>query len=842
VRQNRILPFLGPAAVLYLVADLASFRGGLSTLDVVLGGAALLCSLVPLRLRHHAEAAGARRVGVLGVAAGVGALTAIAPSVLSLPLRIVADLGVLVAAALVLDLAISVPDTPKGLGRPRIIRAALVFAGAATLALAAFARFPPMHWAGRVWLLPAHFTHAPAWYGLAAAVGALVLRGLRRRLGSSPEALAANAWAVLGLVPAAVGALACVGLSQRAGPSFGAAWLRGLGVGALVSAVAGHVALVDPRRRLQAGPAARRVLTGGLAAATLGAAAVAVYPWVPAARGTVALLVLLVLAAGVAAYRLFEPMVRFVLAPWRGRLIDAVRRAMDELGSASTLEDAASAVLAPLRQAAGRTEAEPRLFTVDPGCEARVDAAEHPHVRAEEMPEALAAQLAERPGEIVVRPALEAVVVRRPEIRALVDALISLDALCVVPLAVRGELEGALVVPRGRRPGSPTLEEIAALQSLGDRLGALVSMVSAQGRAQRRAAALLRERDRLDEQTEALHEELQRERHDAEVLRSGRRARGRTTSPVHYSGAMRALEARIAQVAPLDAPVLLRAEGGTPVDCIARQIHEQSGRADRPFVVADCSSVRPDDSLAELVGREGSEPHPGWLRLASGGTLLLSDLPALSHEAQLALVEAIASRFVRPVEGQGAVPVDVRVVATSRVELEPLAECGVLEQELARWMAKLRIDVPPLRDRREDIPSLILLSLDRACRVLGRPTVGIEQQAVDKLLAHDWPGNLWELEHVLGRAVSHCEGSKVSAEDIPPLIARGDVVTYDEDPLLGSYAEVERRLLHRALERADGNKSEAARLLGLKRTTFLDKLRRHEPDPGRTPREKHPAE
>src|SRR6185436_8845137 len=111
---------------------------------------------------------------------------------------------------------------------------------------------------------------------------------------------------------------------------------------------------------------------------------------------------------------------------------------------------------------------------------------------------------------------------------------------------------------------------------------------------------------------------------------------------------------------------------------------------------------------------------------------------------------------------------DARVMATSRLDLAPLVDAGAFDPELARWLSPLRLEVPPLRARREDLPSLVLLALDRACRVLGRPVVGIEQPALDALLAHDWPGNLRELQSVIDRAVARTEGIKVPRKDLPP--------------------------------------------------------------------------
>nr|MDQ3034808.1 sigma 54-interacting transcriptional regulator [Myxococcota bacterium] len=248
-----------------------------------------------------------------------------------------------------------------------------------------------------------------------------------------------------------------------------------------------------------------------------------------------------------------------------------------------------------------------------------------------------------------------------------------------------------------------------------------------------------------------------------------------------------------------------------------------------PFVIADCSAVRPERTLAALVGDEGEGgSHPGWLRLASGGTLLLVDAPALSLEAQAALAEAVASRSARAEGGSSAYPVEVRLLAHARLEVAGLARVGAFDDELARRLEPLRLDVPPLRERREDLPSLVLLALDRACRTLGREVMGIDEAAIARLVTHAWTGNLRELQSVIDRAVIAAEPPRVREQDLPMLPAPPEREAPSEagDPLDGTWTEIEQRILRAALERASGNKSEAARLLGLKRTTFLDKLRR----------------
>ncbi len=253
-------------------------------------------------------------------------------------------------------------------------------------------------------------------------------------------------------------------------------------------------------------------------------------------------------------------------------------------------------------------------------------------------------------------------------------------------------------------------------------------------------------------------------------------------------------------------------------------MHSSGGRREGPFVVAECAAVRPERAEAALFG-ESAETRPGWLRLAEGGSCLLLDIPAVSLDAQAKLAEAIATRRAHPADGAAGYALDARVVATTRVPLDALVDAGAFNLELHRRLEPLVLSVPPLRERREDIPSLVLLALDRSCRTAGREVMGIDPDALEALVAHAWPGNGRELASVIDRAVERAAGPNVRLADLPPL-APAEPEPID-DPWAGTYAELEARILEHAMARAGGNKSEAARLLGLKRTTFLDKLKRH---------------
>lgn len=819
--QGRIVPLLGPLLVLYLTLEVVGSSSDLDLLVVLVCGFALALSAVPLAiLRGRTERSGVRRVALLAVVAGVSLLRFAEPELPSVYLDVVRAFGLPLVGGLTAHLALDAPDEPPALRK----RGPWVFAfalGGLVVAVGAALAVAPAEWFGS-FLVPARWRHAPLGF-LALCLGiALGLRLLRRRLGSTPEALAAGGAAHLGTWVAFGSAAAALGLVVTGTLSAQTLAVRGLVALAAVALVLGHVAMLGGRRQVRAGPNMRAVITATLALAVVGAGAGALADLVPRAPIPFGVSIALAAAASVLLYRLFRRAVGRLFAPFSGRLVRGCERALAGAVGATSFEELGGAVLPHLCEASGAIDAEPLLVALDPARRVRVDSARVARVEERGISPAILERLAERSGEVIVTAPLAERVVRRPNLRELVEALDMLDALCVVPLSREMELEGVLVVPRGRRRAALTLEELDALERLGHHLSAQVSMLSAEERARVRTRDALISRAALAEELEATEEELGRLRADAQILKAGGAAERYTAPAIAYSPSMRRVMRRVQEIAPVEAPVLLTGEEGSALDRVAHRLHAASGRREGPFVVADCAAVRPERAKAALFG-EGDAHHPGWLRLAEGGTCLLLDVPALSLEAQAQLAEALATRRTALADGSGSYAVDARVVATSRVDLGQLAAAGSFDAELWRRLEPVRLAVPPLRERREDLPSLVLLTLDRVCRTSGRPVVGADPKTLELLVAHDWPGNLRELESVIDRAVAQTAGTSVGPDDLPPLAPAAE----PPDPWTGTYAEIEAEALRSAMERSGGNKSEAARLLGLKRTTFLDKLKRH---------------
>ena len=831
MKKARILPLLGPAVVLYLVADLAAASGHpFSAAAVSVAVAALVLSLTPLFVRRRESRSGERRTALLGVAGAIALVGLIAPTVWSLAVDVAVAVAAVVAGATLLELALSVPDRPR-VWEHRLLRLLVTALAIATGAAGVLACLPAFPVAGEMILVPARWAWLPAIYAAAAAVVALGLRLSRRWLGSSSVALAENRWATLALIPAGIIGVAAIVAVLALDVPAASPWIGGGVALALIAVVVGHALMVDPNRRLASGPATRQVWAAAIAMGGVAAGIGLLADRLPHEGATLALLSAATLLAALALYRLAFPLMRFLFSPFGSRLVDALREAEQLLLATEGFLELGRDVLGALRRGSGSSDAAPRIYVVLPPMTLGIDAAGEPHVEHQGMAPVLHDWLSRPDATMLVRAELRRQTVRRPEVRLLVQHLDDLDALAVVPLSRDGELEGALVLSRGRRSSPLSLEEIHLIHLFASKLCRTLVVLAAEARAQLRAAEAIRDQDRLRERVTELEAELLRVSRDAQELLSGR-ARPTTPTVIAYSPAMRQVVNRADEVGPLEVTVWIHGDPDAGVEALARRIHGSGGRATMPFVVGDCLTVAASGARAARVGDEESNPpRPGWLRLAAGGTLLLLDAVALSREVQGELAQTLATRRAYP-NGEGpAYALTARVIVATRMDVMKLAAMGSFDSDLADRLSALCLALPALGDRREDIESLSLLAIDKACRARGRDILGLEREALEHLVSRDWPGDVAELERIIDSAVAIAAGDKIGIADLASTAPETDTDGREAaaaSALSGTYASLEQRILVDALSRADGNKSEAARLLGLKRTTFLDKLKRHD--------------
>ncbi len=283
------------------------------------------------------------------------------------------------------------------------------------------------------------------------------------------------------------------------------------------------------------------------------------------------------------------------------------------------------------------------------------------------------------------------------------------------------------------------------------------------------------------------------------------------------------------KVAPTRANVLLRGESGTGKELVARALHNVSDRADGPFVAVNCGAIPETLMESELFGHvrgafTGADHNrDGVFVAARGGTLFLDEIGELPVTMQVKLLRALQDRRVRPVGGNAETEVDCRVVAATNRDLEAAIEAGEFRQDLYFRLNVVQIVLPPLRYRPEDVPLLVERFFARFNREMGRDLGGIAPDAMEWFLAHDYPGNVRELENLVERAVALESGAQLTAHNLPKLRPRitAPVAEDGELPEEGvdleqAVADLERRLIEAALRKSNGVRKHAAKLLGIK--------------------------
>ncbi|RMG31860.1 MAG: sigma-54-dependent Fis family transcriptional regulator, partial [Gammaproteobacteria bacterium] len=290
------------------------------------------------------------------------------------------------------------------------------------------------------------------------------------------------------------------------------------------------------------------------------------------------------------------------------------------------------------------------------------------------------------------------------------------------------------------------------------------------------------------------------------------------------SPAMQRLRALIARVARSQAPVYISGESGTGKELVARLIHRKGPRAEGPFVAVNCGAIPAELMESEFFGhRKGSftgatRDREGLFQAAEGGTLFLDEVADLPLPMQVKLLRAIQEKAVRPIGAEAEVPVDVRILSASHRPLAALVERGEFRQDLFYRLNVIELHLPPLRERREDIPRLAAHLLERIGRENGR-RLRLAPEALAVLQDLPYPGNVRELENLLERAAALCESDCITPADLhlPPAgIAPAPSPEADEIPPLEDYLErVERDTIRRALQATGHNKTAAARKLGI---------------------------
>ena len=464
-----------------------------------------------------------------------------------------------------------------------------------------------------------------------------------------------------------------------------------------------------------------------------------------------------------------------------------------------------------------------------------------------------------------------------PDADAATDAMIALGGEVAAPLTAEDDAPAGLAVLGPKRNGLPYEdEEVAFLSALGS-----VAMLAI------RAADIQRTLEDLNEDVRAKVDKIAEQQRRISVLQHQLAARvhpdpddpelldapGPIEPPAPPSApdafealrgsgpALSRLVAMARKVAASPSAVLIRGESGTGKELLAEGIHRASPRADGPFVKVHCAALSQNLLESELFGHvrgaytDAKTDRVGRFQQADGGTLFLDEIGDVSPEVQTKLLRVLQEKQFERVGSSITVRVDVRIVAATHRDLEALIRSGRFREDLYYRLNVICLRTPPLRDRREDVFELAVWLLGTQARKLGKPALHLDDSAVEALVAHDWPGNVRELENVIQRAAVLADGPAVVPEDFPPEVRRpapypsqgrrrrplasavattstspsawSDAPAGFESGLGDDLAAFERARLIEALDTVDGNKSEAARLLGMPRSTFFSKLRKH---------------
>lgn len=302
------------------------------------------------------------------------------------------------------------------------------------------------------------------------------------------------------------------------------------------------------------------------------------------------------------------------------------------------------------------------------------------------------------------------------------------------------------------------------------------------------------------------------------------------------SEGMRRIRWEVERAASSHARVLIRGENGTGKELVARALHEASSRAMAPFVEVNCAAIPSELIESELFGHmkgsfTGSDmDRKGRFEEAHGGTLFLDEIGDMSLETQAKVLRCLQENKIQRVGSSRSIDVDVRVIAATNQDLEAKMDSGEFREDLFYRLNVIPITVPPLRDRRSDIPRLAEHFLRRFCEENGRKVKTFDSNAVERLRRYDWPGNVRELKNICERLVIMFPGEIISdvdvertigislKDDLSPMESEGDLKT--------AVAQFERAYIEKVLRRTDGNVTEAAKSLGIERSLVYKKLKR----------------
>ena len=329
---------------------------------------------------------------------------------------------------------------------------------------------------------------------------------------------------------------------------------------------------------------------------------------------------------------------------------------------------------------------------------------------------------------------------------------------------------------------------------------------------------------RLGEENEYLREQIEIHYNFGEII--------------GHSKPMQEVFRRIQKVADSDSSILIYGESGTGKELVARAIHFHSPRKDRPFVKVNCGALAEGVLESELFGHERGaftgavKRRKGRFELADEGTIFLDEIGEIPLSTQLKLLRVLQEKEIDRVGGEETIQLDVRVIAATNRNLAEQVRQGLFREDLYYRLNIIPIDLPPLRERPEDISDLVAHFLQKKCREMNRLLVVLTPRAMEAMKNYHWPGNVRELENVIERAIVLCERDEIQVSDLPILLDRPEAedsfkLSREDLALDEALESLEQQLIERAMEKAKGIKTRAASILGIKTSALYYKLEKY---------------
>ncbi len=413
-------------------------------------------------------------------------------------------------------------------------------------------------------------------------------------------------------------------------------------------------------------------------------------------------------------------------------------------------------------------------------------------------------------------------------------AALRLTSILVVPLRVQDRVLGAFYVDNPARRGTFSEKEKQALTAFADQASIAIRALWRQQQVEELNQALEHRLEKKSEELERVSRALDTSpfRHDySEIVGRGRR--------------MREVLLLIDKVVDMDVPVLIQGESGTGKELIAAAIHRNSRRREGPFVPVNCGAIAPTLLESEFFGHVrgaftgATETKKGLFEQAAGGTLFLDEIGEMDLDMQKKLLRALQEHEVRPVGGKTVIRVDVRLVFATNKNLRREVEAKAFREDLYYRISVIPVEMPPLRDRPEDVPALVEFFLQKFSREMHIQPKRVMPDAMDLLRAYSWPGNVRRLENEIRKALALSEGD-ITPEDLsleilgdrggaePVIGARGtDGAATPGGTLKETMERTERAAIEQALQECGGNQTRAARQLGISRVWLRKKMERY---------------